>query len=108
MRDLFPRKAQSLTEIALILATIGLVFVGMEIYIKRGLQGRVKDLTDGFLGRQQTDYQMDINNFEVLDSSSVSSYSSQTNKAITEGGAQRVTSQDVTDRSFTSESDYKP
>jgi hypothetical protein len=108
MRALFPRKAQSLTEIALILATIGLVFVGMEIYVRRGLQGRVKDLTDGFLGRQQTDYQMDINNFEVLDSSSVSSYSSQTNKAITEGGGQRVAGQDVTDRSFTSESDYKP
>lgn len=46
------RKGQNLAELALIIGLVGLVFIGMEVYIKRGMQGKVKDLTDYMIGAQ--------------------------------------------------------
>ncbi|MFA5092499.1 MAG: hypothetical protein WC543_00945 [Candidatus Omnitrophota bacterium] len=39
-------KGQNLAEVALVVALVGLVFAGMQIYLKRGVQGKLKDLTD--------------------------------------------------------------
>lgn len=39
-------KAQSLTEYSICLATVLLLLVTINVYIKRGLQGRYKDVTD--------------------------------------------------------------
>lgn len=40
------RRGQNLIELALLIGLVGLVVIGMEVYIKRGVQGKVKDLTD--------------------------------------------------------------
>ena len=39
-------KAQSITEYAILLSIVALVFVGMQIYVRRGLQGRLRDTSD--------------------------------------------------------------
>lgn len=33
-------------DLAVVLAVVGMVFVGMQTYIKRGIQGKVKGMTD--------------------------------------------------------------
>jgi Flp pilus assembly pilin Flp len=40
------RKAQSTLEYALIVAVAAGAFISMQVYIKRGLQGKLKDATD--------------------------------------------------------------
>lgn len=52
MSGFFSRKAQSLIEYSLILAIIGAVLLGMQVYMKRGIQGVVKTAADQ-LGPQQ-------------------------------------------------------
>lgn len=39
-------KGQSLVGYALVLAIVVTVLVGMNVYVKRGLQGRIRDMTD--------------------------------------------------------------
>lgn len=46
------QKAQSLTEYALILSVVLAAIIGMEVYIKRAVQARVKDLTDVLITSQ--------------------------------------------------------
>lgn len=41
------RKAQSLTEYALVIALVGSGLIGMQVYVKRGLQAKVKSFVDG-------------------------------------------------------------
>lgn len=41
------RKAQSLTEYALVIALVGAGLIGMQVYVKRGLQAKVKSFVDG-------------------------------------------------------------
>ncbi len=38
-------KAQNLSEYAIILGMVSLALIGMQVYIKRGMQGRLKDLS---------------------------------------------------------------
>ncbi|PIS34258.1 MAG: hypothetical protein COT38_01060 [Candidatus Omnitrophica bacterium CG08_land_8_20_14_0_20_41_16] len=64
------KKGQNLTELALIIGVVGLVFIGMEIYAKRGLQGKVKDLTDNMIGKEQSVYLQDTSGLEVNTSES--------------------------------------
>ena len=48
-------RGQSLTEYAILLSVVAAVFIGMQLYVKRGLQGRIKgvvDLSDGGLLNQ--------------------------------------------------------
>jgi hypothetical protein len=49
MRGVIFKKGQSLTEVALLIALVGLAFVGMQLYIKRGVQSRIKSLADGMI-----------------------------------------------------------
>jgi Na+(H+)/acetate symporter ActP len=49
------RRGQSLVDLAIILSVVGLVFVTMNTYIKRGLQARVKDLTDYVISPKQAE-----------------------------------------------------
>lgn len=46
MRRLSFYRAQSLVDFMLIIVVVGLVFIGLEVYVKRGMQGKVKELTD--------------------------------------------------------------
>lgn len=43
----------SFTEYALLIGVISLAFFAMNTYIKRGLQGQVKDMTDYFISADQ-------------------------------------------------------
>ncbi len=52
MSRFFSRKSQSLIEYSLILAIVGAALVGMQFYMKRGLQAAIKISADQ-LGSQQ-------------------------------------------------------
>lgn len=39
------RKAQSLAEYAIVISIVSAALVGMSFYLKRGIQGRIRDLT---------------------------------------------------------------
>lgn len=42
-------RAQSLTEYALVIALVGAGMAGMQVYVKRGIQAKVKTFVDGTL-----------------------------------------------------------
>lgn len=42
----YPRRAQSIMEYALLLAVVISAFLAMQVYLKRGLQGRLRDSSD--------------------------------------------------------------
>jgi len=44
------RSGNTVVEYAIILGIVILAFSTMNIYIKRGVQGRVKDMADGYIG----------------------------------------------------------
>ena len=46
MWKLTQRKGQSMAEYAIVLTVVVTAIVAMQIYVKRGLQGKVKDVTD--------------------------------------------------------------
>lgn len=46
------KKAQSLIELAILLALVATALISMQVYIKRGMQGRLKDLADQISSRQ--------------------------------------------------------
>lgn len=48
-RDFKERAASSFMEYVLILGVVSAVFTGMNTYIKRGIQGRLKEMTDYFI-----------------------------------------------------------
>lgn len=43
---LFKSVGQSTTEYAVLLAVVAAALVAMQVYIKRGIQGRIRDLAD--------------------------------------------------------------
>ena len=45
--------ANIITEYALVLGLVGLILMAMSTYVKRGIQGRVKDITDTFISARQ-------------------------------------------------------
>jgi Flp pilus assembly pilin Flp len=47
------KRGSTFMEYAMILGVVSAVFIGMNTYIKRGLQGRLKEMTDFFIGREQ-------------------------------------------------------
>lgn len=48
LRKLRNRKAQSTAEYAILIGVVVAALVAMQTYVKRGLQGRMKDATDTF------------------------------------------------------------
>jgi hypothetical protein len=49
MRRRFSKKGQSTAEYAIVIALVIGALLGMQKYVKRGLQGRVKDALDDFV-----------------------------------------------------------
>jgi hypothetical protein len=43
------RRAQSITECAIVVGVMAAAFLAIQVYIKRGVQGKVKDMTDAML-----------------------------------------------------------
>ncbi len=70
MKNVFFKRGQNLTEVALIIGIVGLVLIGMEVYTRRGIQAKVKDLTDNMIGKEQEAYQQDTSGLAVNTSTS--------------------------------------
>ncbi len=83
------RIASSFMEYIIILGIISTVLWGMNIYMKRGIQGKVKDLTDSFIGKEQ---EADISPTAVTTSSAKSDYDSTVNTQGSLGGGWSVSS----------------
>lgn len=84
------KRGQNLTEIALIIGIVGLVLIGMEVYARRGIQSKVKDLTDNMIGKEQAIYQQDTSGLAVDKSESASSSSSTAVISERQGGSKTV------------------
>jgi len=54
VKRVFLHRGQNFLDLALIIGVVGLVFIGMEAYIKRGIQGKVKDATDFIISDTQS------------------------------------------------------
>jgi len=48
-------RGMTLIEYGLILIIVVVAFFAMNIYMKRGIQGRIKDMTDVFISNEQKD-----------------------------------------------------
>ncbi|MDD5130708.1 MAG: hypothetical protein PHS66_06670 [Candidatus Omnitrophica bacterium] len=46
MKLVFLRKGQNLVDLALLIMLVGIVVTSMGLYIRRSMQGKVKDMTD--------------------------------------------------------------
>lgn len=47
---LIRQRGQSVTEYAIVFSIVAAAVIGMQIFVKRGLQGKQKDVTDFFTG----------------------------------------------------------
>ncbi|MCK9431010.1 MAG: hypothetical protein M0R17_13625 [Candidatus Omnitrophica bacterium] len=91
------RKGQNLAETALIIILLGLALLGMQVYVKRGLQGNVKDLTDNIIGTEQEAYQQDTSGLEINNlTSTLTSDSVATTKEFKGGGRSLTTDETTT------------
>ncbi len=98
-------KGQSLTEVALIIGVIGLALVGMQTYIARGVQGKLKGLTDHMIGTEQSAYQQDVSGYEVNTSDSVTSQDSTTVFRQQRGGGKSTVGTEIIISTSKSESE---
>ncbi|MCK9432774.1 MAG: hypothetical protein M0R00_07445 [Candidatus Omnitrophica bacterium] len=84
----FFRRGQSLIEIAFLIGVVGLAIIGMEVYIRRGVQGKVKDLTNYIISDQQAPDE------DAADSTGSSSIDSTLTAKEFQGGGRQYTSQE--------------
>lgn len=84
------RGAFTLVEYAIILSIVSLALMTMNIYIKRGLQGKVKDLADAFISSGKPDQVGNLDpNVTTTSKSNVASEST-TREETLEGGGKRL------------------
>ncbi|OQB14408.1 MAG: hypothetical protein BWY16_00170 [Candidatus Omnitrophica bacterium ADurb.Bin205] len=99
-RFLLVGRGQSLTEVALIIGIVGLVFFGMQNYIGRGLHGKVKGLTDHMIGTEQSVYQQDVSGLEINTSDSLTAQDSSAKLKEFRGGAKSTVAIEVLDTTY--------
>lgn len=104
MKSILFKRGQSLTEIALIIGVVGVVLIGMEVYFKRGLQGKIKDLTDSMVGKEHSYYQQDTSGLEINESASTAASEVQVISGEGAGGQRSLSSQETSVITYTSES----
>ncbi|MCM8782804.1 MAG: hypothetical protein NC909_00180 [Candidatus Omnitrophica bacterium] len=108
MKILNYKRAQTLTEYAILLGIIATAIIAMQVYVKRGLQGRVKDGTD-YLG-QQTMAIGSTGQYEpyyIEQDFTTGRSSQQTETLETGGGVRRDVTADITNRSGYQKYQYK-
>jgi hypothetical protein len=54
VRKIFFSRGQNLVDLALVIGVVGLVLTGMEVYIRRSVQGKVRDVTDHIISGSQS------------------------------------------------------
>lgn len=89
------KKAQSIMEYAIVLGLVSIVFVTMNIYVKRNVQGKVKDLTDFFIA-PSSEHISDPSPSGQTDSDIRTQFSSTAQSLGTRGGGKRQTVDEVT------------
>ncbi|MFY9401805.1 MAG: hypothetical protein WAQ07_00105 [Candidatus Omnitrophota bacterium] len=89
------KKGQNLTEVALIIGVVGLVLVGMQTYVTRGVQGKLKGITDHMIGTEQSAYQQDVSGYSVNISGSTISQDSTTVLTQQKGGGKRTVGTEI-------------
>lgn len=81
------KKASALMEFAIVLGVVSAVLVTMNIYMKRGLQGKVKDMTDYFISAGQPAQENQVDSeVETTNQSNVHSSSTLVDKTDIGGG----------------------
>jgi len=97
----------SLLEYSLLIGIIGLAFMAMNTYAKRGLQGRIKDMTDYFISNQQvgevnptavSGSYVDPDTGEVIPAITTMNSTVQLSEEI--GGSKGIISNEITEMSF--------
>jgi hypothetical protein len=87
------KKSQTFQEYVILLAIVVTAFVAMQVYMKRGVQGRLKDLAN----------QISTKQYEPEDTTSETSVSRTGTSTETENlGTYTVNSSDSTDTAYTS------
>ena len=77
----------SFMEYVIVIGLVSLLLTGMNIYIKRGVQAKLKDMTDYFITNKQ---ETEINPATITESQSNSRYDSELNTRLSIGGGSRV------------------
>ncbi|MFA5063398.1 MAG: hypothetical protein WC578_04955 [Candidatus Omnitrophota bacterium] len=90
MKQIIYKRGQSVTEVVLVIGIVTLVLVGMEIYFKRGVSGKIKDMADNWIGKEHKAYQQDTSGLEINESES--NYASSSTATLTEGSGGQKTS----------------
>lgn len=93
-------KGDSILEYSIILGIVILMFTGMNTYVKRGFQNRIKDMTDYFIGSRQVG---EINPTAVSNSTTNTTATSNVSLSDEIGGGKAVESQEVTNITASSE-----
>ena len=100
------RKGQSTAEYAIVIGLVIAAAVGMQIYVKRGIQGKVKDATDFtdeaakdmLITKQYEPYysQSDLNSTRAETSSQNTATGGKVTRTLTKDEASRLGTQDIT------------
>lgn len=101
MLRILGKKAQTTAEYAILIALIVGAVVAMQVYVKRGIQGRVRDVVDhtGASGKiAGEDFQFSTGQYEPYYNKSVATTtqgSESSDKTLEKGAAQRTSSSEV-------------
>lgn len=85
------RRATILTDYLVLFGVVSLILFSMQFYIKRGIQGRVKEMTDYFIGAAQV---TETDPTVEAGSESNSIFTSEATAQLLEGGRTRTSSLD--------------
>ena len=88
------KRAAAFMEYAIILVVASLALVGMEVYIRRGMQGRIKNMTDIFISNEQVTV---TNPTAVSSSASISHANVLANSFYFDGGSTSATTNETID-----------
>ena len=102
-RDFKDKAASSFMEYALILGVASAVLIGMNTYIKRGIQGRLKEMTDYFISPTQL---VEIN--PTLSQTNTLSEATINNEGFLGGGAREGRSETRNIQASSSVKDIEP
>jgi len=98
------KKASAFMEYAIILGIVSLVLVTMNIYIKRGFRGKVKEMSDFFINKDNVTQVAKVDpNVDTVSESEVSSETLSREETF-EGGGKRLAYLDTTPTAITFDS----
>ncbi|MDD4953394.1 MAG: hypothetical protein PHG40_00620 [Candidatus Omnitrophica bacterium] len=81
------KRANTIMEWVILIGLVSLGFITMNIYVKRGLQGKIADMSDYFIGEEHA---ADANPTAIVTSKTVSSSSGTTTSDMSFGGGMQL------------------